>query len=199
MFLVGLTGGIAAGKSTVAETWAKLGAYCIDADELAREVVRPGSNALAQIAERFGSIVLVSGELDRSKLADHIFSNPEARKDLEAIVHPAIQKLATELIAKAPDEAIVVYSIPLLVETNSKLPFDYVVTVEAPIDSQIQRLVENRHLSELQARQRIESQATPAQRAQVADVVLSSNQSIDALRADAQSLWRQIENLAEVK
>ncbi|MFM6971059.1 MAG: dephospho-CoA kinase [Rhodoluna sp.] len=192
MYLVGLTGGIAAGKSTVSDVWASLGAYCIDADDLAREIVEPGQPAFNQIVDIFGEQVVSGGRLDRAKLAELIFSDLKSRHDLEAITHPAIQELSKRRIAQAPEGAIVVYSIPLLVESKSKLPFDKIVTVEAPIEKQVQRLVEFRGLTAEQAKARIASQATSAQRAQAADVILNSNQDIELLKLDARDLWQRL-------
>lgn len=192
MYLVGLTGGIAAGKSTVSEVWAGLGGYCIDADDLAREIVEPGQPAFKQIVDRFGGQVVSGGHLDRAKLADLIFSDSKSRQDLEEITHPAIQELSQQRISQAPEGAIVVYSIPLLVESKSKLPFDKIVTVEAPIEKQIQRLMEFRGLTEEQAKARIASQADSAQRAQVSDVILNSNQDIELLKKDARNLWQRL-------
>lgn len=199
MFLVGLTGGIAAGKSTVAELWESLGAEVIDADELARRVVQPGSKGLSQIAENFGQSVLNSdGTLNRNELANLVFSDFALRKKLESITHPLIRDLARDLISGSKSD-IVVYVIPLLVESRSDLDFDYIVTVEAPQSDQVKRMTENRGMSETEALARVNSQATPAERANAADRILSSNQSLALLLSDAKALFREIQRLANEK
>ena len=199
MFLVGLTGGIAAGKSTVAELWASLGAEVIDADDLARRVVEPGSEGLGQIVETFGAKVLnPDGTLNRGELAKLVFNDFALRKKLESITHPLIRDLAQGLINNSNAD-IVVYVIPLLVESKSDLDFDYVVTVEAPQPDQLQRMAENRGMSEEEALARIKAQATPAERANVADRILSSNQSLSLLLNDAKVLFKDIERMAKEK
>lgn len=196
MFLVGLTGGIAAGKSTVAELWASLGAEVIDADELARSVVEPGSEGLGQIVETFGAKVLnPDGTLNRGQLAKLVFQDFALRKKLESITHPLIRDLAQGLINSSHAD-IVVYVIPLLVESKSNLDFDYVVTVEAPQPDQLKRMTDNRGMSEEEALARIKAQAAPAERANVADRILSSNQSLALLLNDAKVLFKDIERMA---
>lgn len=200
MFLVGLTGGIAAGKTTVANCWESLGAYIVDADVLAREVVRPRSAALLELQAHFGEEIVDShGELRRDALAEKIFSSVAERKFVESVLHPKIKSLALERISEVPANAIVVYVIPLLVETNSDVAFDFVVTVEAPESEQVDRLVSSRGHTRSSALNRIRSQATAAQRANRADLILNSNQSLQLLLKDAESVWRQIAALAETK
>ncbi|CAB4534665.1 MAG: dephospho-CoA kinase [Actinobacteria bacterium] len=199
MFLVGLTGGIAAGKSSVAETWEQLGATVIDADDLAREVVEPGSTGLERVTEEFGSTVLAEdGTLNRKALAEVVFTDPPKRAALEALLHPLIRALALDKLEAAKTN-IVVYVIPLLVETRSDLPFDYIVTVEAPEADQVMRMVESRSMSKEQALSRIQAQAKPAERAQIADRILSSNQSLKLLLKDATRLFAELEKLALAK
>ena len=199
MFLVGLTGGIASGKSTVAQLWETLGATVIDADDLAREVVSPGSLGLTRVVSEFGSdLLLDDGSLDRKALATKVFSDPERRKKLESILHPLIRELSTRRISEATTP-IVVYVIPLLVETNSKLPFDFIVTVEAPKEKQIERLVNFRKMSAMEAKNRVESQASSVERANAADRILNSNQEIGLLLSDARRLFHQIEALSTAK
>lgn len=199
MFLVGLTGGIAAGKSTVAEYWQSLGAEIIDADVLAREVVEPGSAGLKQIVSAFGEAVLnLDGSLNRSALADVIFSSTQKRSVLESITHPLI-RLAAEKRLSESHSNIVVYVIPLLFESKSDLPFDLVVTVEAPEKDQAERLMSSRKMTLIEAMARITAQAKPAQRANIADRILSSNQSLSLLMKHARFLWGEIEKLASEK
>ena len=197
MYLVGLTGGIAAGKSTVAKRWVEQGGFEIDADQLARDVVEPGTTGATQILETFGPEVFqANGSLDRAKLGGIIFADAELRKVLEAIVHPLVKAKAQELVAGLPENTIAIYNVPLLVEASVDLPFDMVVTVEAPAKEQIERLVKHRGMSEAEAQKRVASQASPAQRANAADVILNSNQDLALLLKDADSLWLRIQREA---
>lgn len=200
MYLVGLTGGIAAGKSSVAKRWVELGGHEIDADVLARQALEVGSAGLAKVVEAFGSELLLSdGTLNRQMLAEIVFNSPEKRKVLEAIVHPIVRRLAAEALAKLEDGSIAIYTVPLLVEASVELPFDFVVTVEAPNDKQIDRMVKNRGMSPQEAAARIASQASAAERANRADVILNSNQSLGRLLDDAEALWQDIERRAAAK
>lgn len=196
MYLVGLTGGIASGKSTVAALWSELGGVEIDADQLAREVVAPGTKGLAAVAAEFGSAVIKEGELDRALLGAIVFADETKRKKLEAIIHPLVKTLAKERIAELPEQSIVIYNVPLLVEASVDLEFDKVVTVEAPTEKQIERLVNVRNMSVADAAARVAAQATPVQRANAADVILNSNQELQLLLRDARKLWQQIEKEA---
>lgn len=200
MYLVGLTGGIAAGKTSVAKRWVELGAHEIDADVLARQALERGSAGLASVVELFGTdLLLPTGDLNRPKLAELVFNSPERRKELESIVHPIVRRLAAEAFAEASAHAIVVYTVPLLVEASVDLPFDFVVTVEAPADKQIERMVKSRGMTAQQASTRIAAQASAAERANRADVILNSNQSLGRLLDDAEELWHEIERRAAAK
>ena len=184
--LIALTGGIGSGKSTVARRWVELGATEIDADVLAREVVAPGSSGLGLVVKHFGADVLAAdGTLDRSALAKIAFSSDENRKLLESILHPMIQLLALEKVEGL--SGIIVYTIPLFVESNSKLKFDRVVTISCDEAVRVNRLVEGRGMSEGEAISRISAQASDAQREAVADIVIDSNCTMAELvrRADA--------------
>ena len=197
MYLIGLTGGIAAGKSTVAKRWAEHGALEIDADQVARDVVEPGTVGLGRVVEAFGSDVLTAdGELDRKQLAMQIFSDAGKRELLNSILHPLIKERTKKLLSELPAESIVVYNVPLLVEAAVDHPFDLVVTVEAPEEEQLRRLVETRGLTESEARSRISAQAKPIERAARADRILNSNQDINLLLRDADALWREILKLS---
>ncbi len=197
MYLIGLTGGIAAGKSTVAKRWAEHGALEIDADQVARDVVEPGTVGLGRVVEAFGSDVLTAdGELDRKQLARQIFSDAGKRELLNSILHPLIKQRTKQLLSELPAESIVVYNVPLLVEAAVDHPFDLVVTVEAPEEEQLRRLVETRGLTESEARSRITAQAKPIERAARADRILNSNQDINLLLRDADALWREILKLS---
>ncbi len=193
--LIALTGGIGSGKSTVARRWVELGATEIDADVLAREVVSPGSTGLALVAKQFGSEVLAAdGTLDRAALAKIAFSSEENRKLLENILHPLIQQLALEKVEGL--SGVIVYTIPLFVESNSKLKFDKVVTISCDEAVRVKRLVESRGMSEGEAISRISAQASDAQREAVSDIVIDSNCTMAELVGRADSVF---ENFKESK
>lgn len=199
MYLVGLTGGIASGKSTVADIWSDLGAVVVDADHLAREVVEPGTYGLKEVVGLFGpKVINPDGTVNRKQLAQLVFADPALRLKLEGILHPLIQSLARDRIAAA-DSEIVVYVIPLLAETNSDMPFDLVVTVEAPENVQVSRLIDNRSMSKEDATQRIRAQASPASRAKLSDHILNSNQALELLKKDAVKLFSEIEKSSRLK
>jgi dephospho-CoA kinase len=192
VFLIGLTGGIAAGKSTVASLWESLGATVIDADILAREAVAPGTKGLESVRDLFGESVIEDGSLNRAALAKTVFSDEQKRKQLEAIIHPIVGAESRRLIAESMTP-IVVYVVPLLVEANVDLPFDAVVTVEAPEADQIARMIKHRGMTEDDARARIKNQTSPAHRANRANYILSSNQDIELLMRDARVLFETFE------
>jgi dephospho-CoA kinase len=184
--LIGLTGGIGSGKSTVARRWVELGATEIDADVLARAVVEPGTAGLQQLIAEFGNeILLESGALDRKKLGTIIFENEAARLKVESILHPLIQDLAASSVAGL--QGVIIYTIPLLVETTSKLRFDKIVTISASESTRIKRLVESRGMTPEQAKSRIQAQASDFERETVADLVIDSDCSMQELleRTDA--------------
>jgi dephospho-CoA kinase len=196
MFLIGLTGGIASGKSTVAKLLAKNGAYTIDADQVARDVVEVGSPGLAAVVEEFGSDVLSGGgQLDRERLGSIVFSDPEKRLKLESILHPLIKVKTMQQISES-DSEIVVYAVPLLVEASVDYPFDFIVTVEAGEDNQLERLVRSRGLSQDQAKERIASQASREQRQSKADFVIDSSGTLEQLANQVDALWLKIEATA---
>jgi dephospho-CoA kinase len=198
MFLIGLTGGIAAGKSTVAGIWVSLGAIEIDADLLAREVVEHGTKGIEKIRQIFGPTVFSpSGELDRKALGDIVFNNTLRRKELEAIVHPLVRARAQEILKSLPKDSIAIYTVPLLVEANVELPFDAIVSVEAPETERAQRLVTSRGMSLEQAMARIKSQASAIDRAARADYILNSNQSLASLTDDAVKLFGKFQTQSE--
>lgn len=198
VLLVGLTGGIASGKSAVADRLAERGAVVIDADVLAREVVAPGTPGLAAVVRRFGAGVLrgVDGdspaELDRAALGAIVFADPEARRDLEAIVHPAVRARASELTGAAESGSVVVQVIPLLVETGQQDAFDVVVVVDVDPGVQLERLIARNGLTREQALARINAQAGRQQRLAIADEVIDNNGDLAALRAATDLLWRRL-------
>ncbi|HEY7854338.1 MAG TPA: dephospho-CoA kinase [Aquiluna sp.] len=189
--LIGLTGGIGSGKSTVAKRLTELGATEIDADVLAREVVAPNTLGIKEVAERFGEdLITADGSLDRALLAQRAFASEGDRKDLEAILHPLIQKLSREKISAA--SGVVIYTIPLLVETNSSLPFDKIITISAPEQIRIERLMASRGMSEQQAQERIAAQATDAQREAIADYVINSDCSMQELIGQVDRVFAEV-------
>jgi dephospho-CoA kinase len=190
---VGLTGGIGAGKSLVSVLLAERGAVVIDYDLLAREVVEVGTPALAAIVERFGPGVLrPDGTLDRPGLGAVVFGDDDARRDLEAITHPAIGTLAWERDAAAPEGAVVVHDHPLLVETGLAELMDLVVVVDAPEEAQLDRLTRLRRTSEADARSRIAAQATRADRTAAADVVIDNSGTVEDLVPQIDALWARL-------
>jgi dephospho-CoA kinase len=196
MVRVGLTGGIASGKSLVAAELAARGAIVIDADVLARQVVEPGTPALAAIVERFGRQVLTDGQLDRSRLGEIVFADPLARRDLERIVHPAVRARAAELERAAEGAAVVVHVIPLLVETGQQQNFDFVVTVDVDQEAQIQRLRARNGFSRAEAEARIAAQATREDRRAAADVVLDNTGTLARLSDQIAALWAVLTSAA---
>ncbi|MFI5614524.1 dephospho-CoA kinase [Amycolatopsis sp. NPDC051903] len=190
MLRVGLTGGIGAGKSTVASRFAEHGAVLVDSDRIAREVVEPGTPGLAAIVEAFGEDVLApDGSLDRPELAAKAFADEESRKRLNGIVHPLVGKRTAELMAEAADDAVIVHDIPLLVEGNLAPAYHLVVIVDAPVEVRVRRLVEVRGMAEADARSRIRAQASEEQRRAVADVWLDNGGAQDAVLAEVDALW----------
>jgi dephospho-CoA kinase len=199
MYLVGLTGGIASGKSYVASLLGELGASTVDADEVAREVVVPGYTGLVQVVGAFGfEILLPSGELDRAKLGQIVFSDPEKRIELEKILHPLIKARTTQLISEQPSE-IVVYAVPLLVEANVDYPFNTVITVEAGVENQVSRLMSSRQMSESDARARIGAQTTSAERIARANFVIDSSGPKEQTRLQVVEVWNQLLEAAKAK
>ncbi len=198
MQLIGLTGGIASGKSTVAARFAQHGAIVVDADRLAREVVEPGSNALEAIRLRFGdSVIRSDGSLDRAALGTIIFSSQADRHALNEITHPAVWERATKLFAAArarDPNAIVVYEVPLLVEGNTRRAIDFTLIVVARADRETQkdRLIRLRGMTTGDAIERVTAQATDAERATVADVVIDTGGTVEDTHRQVDALWGRI-------
>jgi dephospho-CoA kinase len=189
---VGLTGGLGAGKSTVAGLLAQHGAIVIDADAIAREVVRVGTLGFAAVVERFGpDIVGADGELDRARLAKIVFADETARNDLNGIVHPLVGRRSAEIMADTPDGAIVVYDVPLLAEGGLAEGFDLVVVVEAELATRLRRL-DARGLAEADARARIAAQATDEQRRAIADEIVHNDGTQQELADQIRDLWPRL-------
>jgi dephospho-CoA kinase len=189
VLLVALTGGIGSGKSLAAQYFAACGAEVIDFDQLARDVVERGSEGFDEILVRFGDEVLHEGNLNRTRLAEIVFNDDIARKDLEAITHPKIRAAFDAYVAELEPEAILVSQIPLLAESEHKYPFDFVVTVSASEETRRARLIK-RGMKDYQVTQRMAAQASDAQREAIADAVLINEGTED-------DLLRQVENLYE--
>ncbi|SDP01329.1 dephospho-CoA kinase [Pedococcus dokdonensis] len=190
MLRVGLTGGIGSGKSTVAQRLSDLGAIVIDADILAREVVAPGTDGLAAIADRFGDTVLDdTGALNRPALGAIVFGDERARHDLEGITHPRIARRTRELVDAAPADAVVVHDVPLLVEKHYGPGYHLVVVVGTSEATRVKRLLQTRGMTEADARSRIAAQATDAERRAAADVWLTNDGTPEALLAAVDDLW----------
>lgn len=196
MFRIGLTGGIAAGKSVATVRLAELGAVVVDHDVLAREAVAPGSVGLAEIVEAFGPGILTpDGSLDRPALGALVFADAAARSRLNDIVHPEVRRLSAEreaMAGAADPAAVVVHDIPLLVETGQAEHFHLVVVVHTPAEQRVRRLVEGRGLSEDAARARIAAQAGDDERLAAADVTLDGSGSEDDLRSQVDTLWQRV-------
>ena len=180
---MGLTGGVASGKSTVSMLLRSLGAVVVDADALAREVVAPGTPGLAAVVEEFGpEMIGPDGALDRARLGAVVFADPARRAALEAIVHPLVRARAEEIEAAAPAGAVVVHDIPLLVETGQGSRFDAVLVVDVPVEVQVARAVGDRGWSEDEARSRIAAQAAREERLAAATYVIDNTGTIEDLR-----------------
>jgi len=180
---VGLTGGVASGKSTVSAILAELGAVVVDADLLAREVVAPGTPGLAAVVAEFGEGVLAAdGSLDRPALGAVVFADEAARRRLEAIVHPLVRARGRALEEAAPAGAVVVHDIPLLAETGQAERFDAVLVVDVPVETQVERMVSQRGMSRADAEARIAAQATREERLAVATYVVDNTGTREDLR-----------------
>jgi dephospho-CoA kinase len=190
---VGLTGGIGSGKSEVSKRLGAQGAVVIDADAIAREVVAPGTDGLAEVVEAFGREVLrPDGELDRPRLGDIVFADPELRAKLNAIVHPRVGARMAELEGAAGPGAIVVHDVPLIAENGLAGGYDVVVVVDVPPRLQIERLVKNRGMTRDQAKARMAAQATRDQRLAIATIVIDNSGSLADLDRQAGDLWSEL-------
>ncbi len=196
MDVIGLTGGIGAGKSTIAGRLAAHGAIIIDADALARAAVAAGSPGLAAVRERFGDAVIApDGSLDRAALGERVFSDEEARRALNAIVHPEVARLYHERLAeleRTQPDAIVVYDVPLLVESRSAHEFALVVVAHAPAEMRIERLATLRGIDRASAERRVGAQASDDERLAIADVVIDTSGSIESTEEQTDALWQQL-------
>ncbi|MCS0603338.1 dephospho-CoA kinase [Streptomyces sp. LP11] len=190
MLKVGLTGGIGAGKSEVSRLLVEHGAVLIDSDRVAREVVAPGTPGLAAVVEAFGEEILAAdGGLDRPRLGALVFADPERLAVLNSIVHPLVGARSRELESHAADDAVVVHDVPLLTENGLAPLYDLVIVVDASPETQLDRLVRLRGMTEEDARARMAAQATREQRAEIADILIDNDVPLDALRKRVAEVW----------
>ncbi|GGO86902.1 dephospho-CoA kinase [Nocardioides phosphati] len=190
---LGLTGGIASGKSTVSRIFAELGAIIIDSDVLAREVVAPGTEGLAEVVAAFGPEILTEdGEMDRAKVGAIVFADPDKRKVLEQVIHPRVFLRALEIDQAAGEHDVVINDIPLLVETNQADRFDAVVVVDVPTELQVERMVRDRGMTPDEASARIAAQASREQRLAVATYVIENTGTLEELRERVRQVWDQL-------
>jgi len=195
MLLVGLTGGIGTGKSTAARMLERRGAVVFDADVLARQAVAPGTSGFDQVLERFGPNVLApGGGLDREALASIVFSDPAARRDLEGIVHPEVRRMFAEGCEEYRDsDRVVVFSAPLLVETGMHTAFDLLIVVSAAVATQIRRLMRDRGMAERDVQARIAAQLPLEAKAEVADILVDNEGTLEDLERRVERVWRNLD------
>lgn len=193
MLKVGLTGGIGSGKSEVSRRLAARGAVVIDADKIAREVVEPGTPGLAEIVEAFGEEVLrPDGTLDRERLGAIVFADAEKLKVLNGIVHPKVSERSERLQREAPEDAVVVYDVPLLAENNLAPLYDVVIVVDTPDEVRLERLRRFRGMAEADARARIAAQASREDRLKIADIVIGNEGTLEELDAQVEKVWQDL-------
>jgi len=196
MLVVALTGGIGAGKSLVAQYFSELGARVVDADQLSRIAIERGSAGFDEVVLRFGEGILRNGDIDRRALAEIIFKDDSARHNLESIVHPRVRELFLEVVADLSSDEILIYEIPLLVETGSASNFDKVITVEADLEVRKARLLKRgMYISEIE--QRLASQAEQREREAIADFVIENSGDEDALLRKVENLWEELQRLSK--
>lgn len=191
MITIGLTGGIGSGKSTVSSRLAELGAFIVDADLVAREIVEPGQPALAELAEAFDGVLNPDGTLNRAELARQAFATPEATEKLNAITHPRIRARTEELFKQGRESSaqVLVYDMPLLIENGEVDKVDHVLVVDAPDELRIDRLVQHRGLDEDDARRRIAAQIDRETRLNAADTVLDNSGTVEQLLEQVDRFW----------
>ena len=193
MLILALTGGIGAGKSLAAQYFSELGARVIDADQLARVAIERGSVGFDEVLLRFGEGILRDGDIDRKALGEIVFADAPARADLEAIVHPRVRELFNEVVADLSSDEILIYEIPLLVESNSASNFEKIITVEADIEIRKDRLRKRgMFISEIE--RRIAAQATRQHREDLADYIITNDGDEDALLRKVENLWEDLQS-----
>ena len=191
MKVIGLTGGIGSGKSLVANYFFSLGAEVIDADQLARQAIERGSAGFDQVVSTFGDSILKDGDIDRRALGEIVFADPEKRKLLESIVHPIVQQGLANARKALTEDQILIYEIPLLVETNAMSKFDSIITVEAPMEQRVERL-KNRGLLNSEIEKRIANQVSADERRAVANIVIENDGSEEDLLRKVEAIWEEL-------
>ncbi|WP_300676945.1 dephospho-CoA kinase [Nocardioides sp.] len=190
---IGLTGGIASGKSTVSRMLAEAGAVIIDSDQLAREVVAPGSAGLASVVDVFGPEVLTAeGEMDRPKVGAIVFADPDKRAQLESIIWPLVAARSAALVAAAEPGALIVHDIPLLVETGQESTFDAVIVVDVPHETQVERMIRDRGMTREDAESRIAAQLDRGSRLAAATYVIDNTGNVEDLRHQVAQVLEQL-------
>jgi dephospho-CoA kinase len=196
MLVVALTGGIGAGKSLVAQYFSELGARVVDADQLSRIAIERGSAGFDEVITRFGESILRNGDIDRKALGEIIFKDKSAKADLEAIIHPRVRELFFEVVNDLAGDEILIYEIPLLVETGAAGNFDQIITVEADLDIRKSRLLKRgMFISEIESR--LAAQASPSEREAVATHVIENSGDEDQLLRKVENLWEELQRLSK--
>ena len=191
MFIGALTGGIGSGKSAAGDCFEDLGAVVVDADKLARDVVERGTDGFDELVATFGDEILTNGVLDRSKLGAIVFANPAELKKLEEIIHPRVSEAFAEIVDESPVDSVVIYQIPILVETAGRERFDYVITVETDLEIRKSRLKE-RGMKGYEIEARINAQASDLDRAKIADAVFNNDGDLDQLLRQAENIYEDV-------
>ena len=196
MLIAALTGGIGSGKSLAAQYFSELGARVVDADQLARVAIERGSDGFDEVALRFGEQIMRDGDIDRKALAEIIFADPKAKSDLEEIIHPRVRELFAEVVADLKPDEILIYEIPLLVETGAAENFDLIITIEADLEIRKERLRKRgMFISEIE--KRIAQQASREDRQAIADFTLINDGDEDALLRAVENLWEELPGRAK--
>jgi dephospho-CoA kinase len=196
MLVVALTGGIGAGKSLVAQYFSELGARVVDADQLSRIAIERGSEGFDEVITRFGESILRNGDIDRKALGEIIFGDKSAKEDLESIIHPRVRQLFFEVVADLAADEILIYEIPLLVETGAASNFDQIITVEADLELRKSRLLK-RGMFSSEIDSRLAVQASPAEREAVATFVIENSGDEDQLLRKVENLWEELLRLSK--
>ena len=196
MLVVALTGGIGAGKSLVAQYFSELGARVVDADQLSRIAIERGSVGFDEVITRFGESILRNGDIDRKALGEIIFKDKSAKADLEAIIHPRVRELFFEVVSDLAADEILIYEIPLLVETGAASNFDQIITVEADLEIRKSRLLKRgMFISEIESR--LAAQASPSEREAVATHIIENSGDEDQLLRKVENLWEELQRLSK--
>jgi dephospho-CoA kinase len=196
MLVVALTGGIGAGKSLVAQYFSELGARVVDADQLSRIAIERGSEGFDEVITRFGESILRNGDIDRKALGEIIFKDKSAKADLEAIIHPRVRELFFEVVSDLASDEILIYEIPLLVETGVASNFDQIITVEADLEIRKSRLLKRgMFISEIESR--LAAQASPSEREAAATHIIENSGDEDQLLRKVENLWEELQRLSK--